>query len=692
MATFNAGIIFTLWDKFSSPLAKIQSGINSLMNTANKAGKSFSAFWDEFNNESASSQTAANLALAGQSFRAVADDLAGAVAAPREIASAFESGMARVSTVLTESNAIGGDTAASFNAIQDAARDCASGLSAAGKLASVGIDVYTNSVYTMLSSGLDVKQAMAATEQAALLAKASGGTMAEASTILVGMFNNMGDKANEPVKEMERLADVIAGTSDYFAFENMAQFTEGFKNVGGMAKGMGIPLEQVSAALGQLNNNLIRGAEAGTSIKSVLAALPNASKRLGFSIANAADGGLDLVQTLENVRQTGARGSELLAAFGSFAGPAIASLTENLDSLKDGLTAIEAASGSTLKNARIMAETFATKTENLSNAWAVFQQRIGVGSIAVSSFGVSVGLVTTQTLTWLTSIPLVGDAVAGLAGASLQAGSSFLSFAASSFQTMAGINAMIALGGKMGPMLGMMSTGFTFLRASALTAVPAMWSFAVAQWAVLWPMLAIGGALFVLYRVLKVTGAWETVTYFLQNVVVGAFTMVKNSIMWVWQSFASFSDNPFFAVVGVLFAPFIAVPALIIQHWQPIKDFFGGLFEFLGKGWEKASSSVKWFFGIGGKKDKEAGDSPLRLAGARANGGPVGSGLSYLVGEKEPEIFTPSRSGVITPASKLSGGGVTIQNLHINVSHLDDVQHFMSIVRQLEMRVQHADA
>lgn len=41
------------------------------------------------------------------------------------------------------------------------------------------------------------------------------------------------------------------------------------------------------------------------------------------------------------------------------------------------------------------------------------------------------------------------------------------------------------------------------------------------------------------------------------------------------------------------------------------------------------------------------------FGGPRANGGPVDMGRSYLVGERGPELFTPGRSGVITP----NGGG-----------------------------------
>jgi len=46
---------------------------------------------------------------------------------------------------------------------------------------------------------------------------------------------------------------------------------------------------------------------------------------------------------------------------------------------------------------------------------------------------------------------------------------------------------------------------------------------------------------------------------------------------------------------------------------------------------------------------------------ARANGGPVSSGQPYMVGERGPEIFTPSQSGFITP----NGGGNSIT---VNIS------------------------
>jgi hypothetical protein len=47
------------------------------------------------------------------------------------------------------------------------------------------------------------------------------------------------------------------------------------------------------------------------------------------------------------------------------------------------------------------------------------------------------------------------------------------------------------------------------------------------------------------------------------------------------------------------------------------------------------------------------------FGGARADGGPVLPGSSYLVGEQGPELFTPAGAGMISPNS--GGGGQVVQ-------------------------------
>jgi hypothetical protein len=80
----------------------------------------------------------------------------------------------------------------------------------------------------------------------------------------------------------------------------------------------------------------------------------------------------------------------------------------------------------------------------------------------------------------------------------------------------------------------------------------------------------------------------------------------------------------------------------------------------------------------------------MRFRGARAMGGPVAGGSTYLVGERGPELFTPSSSGNITPNNALGGGG----NITVNVMSADPnevvkaLQAYNRNVGRLPVRVQ----
>ncbi len=59
-------------------------------------------------------------------------------------------------------------------------------------------------------------------------------------------------------------------------------------------------------------------------------------------------------------------------------------------------------------------------------------------------------------------------------------------------------------------------------------------------------------------------------------------------------------------------------------------------------------------FGVGGM-GSGGGLLGGLFGGGKAKGGPVSAGTSYLVGEKGPELFTPSRSGNIVPNNQMGG-------------------------------------
>lgn len=53
------------------------------------------------------------------------------------------------------------------------------------------------------------------------------------------------------------------------------------------------------------------------------------------------------------------------------------------------------------------------------------------------------------------------------------------------------------------------------------------------------------------------------------------------------------------------------------------------------------------------------------ISGARATGGPVSAGKTYLVGERGPELFSAGVSGYITPNNKLGGSQTIVNNFSV---------------------------
>jgi len=89
---------------------------------------------------------------------------------------------------------------------------------------------------------------------------------------------------------------------------------------------------------------------------------------------------------------------------------------------------------------------------------------------------------------------------------------------------------------------------------------------------------------------------------------------------------------------------------LVAKMAGPTSGLWGGLLGLLGSG------------GSGGSASPEADAGSVNLfasaiSGARATGGNINSGGTYLVGERGPELFHASGSGSITPNDALGGGG-----------------------------------
>ena len=96
--------------------------------------------------------------------------------------------------------------------------------------------------------------------------------------------------------------------------------------------------------------------------------------------------------------------------------------------------------------------------------------------------------------------------------------------------------------------------------------------------------------------------------------------------------------------------------------WSSISGWAGGVASSITQPFKDAGSSVAGWFGYG--------DDSGGIDGARARGGPIRAGGTYLVGEEGPELITPSRNGHVHPnGSTFGGGGAQItQNLNVTIS------------------------
>jgi len=129
----------------------------------------------------------------------------------------------------------------------------------------------------------------------------------------------------------------------------------------------------------------------------------------------------------------------------------------------------------------------------------------------------------------------------------------------------------------------------------------------------------------------------------------------------LFKSVAEFVRDNFAPAIGtVLKVAFEVVGkaiAAVITGVSNLVGFFDDVIEKV-KAFIKLVKDNPLVQGIGSVIDKIFG-------GGKAAGGPVNAGTTYLVGERGPELFTPSGSGSIIPNHKLGGGGGSV-NITVN--------------------------
>jgi hypothetical protein len=203
------------------------------------------------------------------------------------------------------------------------------------------------------------------------------------------------------------------------------------------------------------------------------------------------------------------------------------------------------------------------------------------------------------------------------------------------------------------------------LGASFITAVPAVIKLTTGLWGMAAGATgiipAIGGAATALWGM--ATAGWAAIAPLLPAIAIGAaiiggLTLLALGIKNVVENWDSYS-------------------AKLYEVWDITKVFSGGIYDSIAGAFDRLTGKIgAWFgwvrekfVGLGSsiKGVFTSGDAPAPIDGARASGGPVSAGKSYLVGERGPEIFSPSSSGSIIPNHR-AGGSVRNDNRTITIN------------------------
>ena len=232
--------------------------------------------------------------------------------------------------------------------------------------------------YALNSAGLGERAARAGTEVVHRLAKVTRGESGLVGEVVGGVYKNMGKAlAGTDAEKLSRIADVLGKAQFKFAFRDFGQLGESFKEAAPGALGARLAFEDVTAAVGVLNNAQLTGGRAGTALNAVLRNLSKAARELGTEVVRDAEGGLDLVATLGQIKdKADAMGAQerqdtLQKLFGDEGQKGIMPLLENLGDLSDGMDALGGAVG-TVDNAY---ETFLQST---SGKWTMFTNRMRI--------------------------------------------------------------------------------------------------------------------------------------------------------------------------------------------------------------------------------------------------------------------------------------------------------------------------
>ncbi|KKL55627.1 hypothetical protein LCGC14_2253530, partial [marine sediment metagenome] len=396
-------------------------------------------------------------------------------------------------------------------------------------------------------------------------------TAVDIATDTLGAFNLMVEDTTQLEKNLNRVSDVMVKTTTS-ANTNLEELFESVKKGGPAFTAAGQDIETFSTLAGIMSNAGVKGADAGTNLRNVMLRLAKPTgeaadvlKQLGIRTQDEAGNFRDIIDIIADFEKglegmgTAQRTAALTTVFGARAVTGMnILLAEGTDNLRNYRDTLLESGGAAETMAEAMRQSIGNRLKVLKSSL------LELGLQFIDAFQEKGRNLLDQLIDKIQEFDMQTIIVPVKNAVRL-----FKRFAKFIKDNIGLIKQLSII------FLALVVT----IKAIAIavkiyTAV--QWLLNVAMSANPIGLIIIGIAALIAGIVLLVLN-WEKVVTFLRNVWNKVVNFVVGGLKKLWNKFSELLDNPFFVAIGLLFAPWLTIPALIIKHWEPIKEFFTNL-------------------------------------------------------------------------------------------------------------------
>ncbi len=212
--------------------------------------------------------------------------------------------------------------------------------------------------------GLSTNQILASSEAVLNMAAASGENLSAVAESVAGTLAQFRLEAGEA----GRVTDVMTASFGLSAL-NMQRFTEAMKYAGPEASNLGMSIEQTTAAVSVLADNMITGGQAGTALRNIFNELGNQNSKVSKLLqANGIPATATMAEKLEALKPIAKDSAQMFELFGLRAKTAASILIQSTDDLKKYEAALNDAGGTAKRMADIQMTTLSGSMFNFRSA------------------------------------------------------------------------------------------------------------------------------------------------------------------------------------------------------------------------------------------------------------------------------------------------------------------------------------